>query len=84
MSWHETLEMLSDLKGVLVPLLFAIILIVAPLAAIGVWGSHSGCKRVCEANGDDNGWDWWMGCFCQDEEGLYNPKDSRETQRREP
>ena len=84
MSWREAVEVMSDLKNVLVPIFVVIVVLVVPLGALGMWGSYSACSRVCEANGDENGWDWWMGCFCQDEEGLYNPKDSRETKRGEP
>lgn len=58
-------------------LLFTILALI--LLIVGAfWLTCSGCARVCEANGDKNGWDVRTGCYCQDANGLYNPKDSRD------
>lgn len=46
----------------------------------GVWWANvSSCERVCMING--NAWHYEPfggGCYCRDDDGLYNPRDSRE------
>jgi hypothetical protein len=45
--------------------------------------SAQSCARVCEHNGDESEYLWTGGgCWCLDEQGAYNPKDSREDRRR--
>lgn len=37
------------------------------------------CRKVCESNGHEEQYFVFSGgCWCQDEAGLYNPRDSRE------
>ena len=55
-----------------------ILALLGALVAGAFWLDWSGCARVCEANGDANGWDVRTGCYCRDDGGLYNPKDSRD------
>lgn len=41
--------------------------------------SMSACTEVCRINGDkDHFLIMGGGCWCEDEDGLYNPKDSRD------
>ena len=37
----------------------------------------SNCEDACEANGDESMWMISQGCFCKDDDGLYNPRDER-------
>lgn len=46
--------------------------------------STAACTEVCLINGDkDHYIVFGGGCWCQDEDGLYNPKDSRDQPRTE-
>lgn len=37
----------------------------------------SNCEDVCEANGHECMWKISQGCFCKDDDGVYNPRDER-------
>ena len=57
----------------------------AALLLYGTWRatvyySNQGCGYVCEANGDENAYRWDAGCWCRDDQGVYNPQDSRNDQ----
>lgn len=43
--------------------------------------SSSECSEICRANGDRGDFTWTQGCYCRDEHGIYNPKDSRDRSR---
>ena len=79
MNWLlEALDyFFAFMSAVVLPFAFLAFVLVGA-GALAMWGTNSACERVCQANGDENGWDWWLGCFCKDEHGLYNPKDSRD------
>lgn len=40
--------------------------------------ASSDCSEICKATGDKADYTWTQGCYCRDEEGMYNPKDSRD------
>lgn len=58
---------------------FALVLfaVLAPLA----WCTLEECGDLCKRNGDERNWTFTQGCYCEDEQGVYNPKDSREENR---
>lgn len=39
--------------------------------------SYNDCSDICSTNKDEAHWTWTQGCFCKDDDGLYNPKDER-------
>lgn len=53
-------------------------LFVYAIALVDKHYEDRGCQYVCEGNGDENAYRWDAGCWCRDEEGLYNPADSRD------
>jgi hypothetical protein len=79
--WHyfkyDVMQFFGVVLELVVPVVLFVVLVLGPFFGLVLWGNHSACQRICEANGDENGWDYWAGCYCKDEFGLYNPKDSR-------
>ncbi len=60
----------APLMGAAVPVL---------LLFLGVWAFAAwGCGKACEANGDEANYIVGNGCYCEDEIGVYNPRDSRD------
>lgn len=71
--WSEC----SDLTIIVMFIAVFMLLLTALLSVVFVLDAHN-CAHVCRRNGDNS--DYLVGgeCWCADEQGLYNPKDSRE------
>ncbi len=57
----------------------AMLLLAAGLAAIAISCEVQACDRVCRANDHTGNYEVFAGgCYCRDDKGLYNPRDSRD------
>ena len=65
---------------ILLGIVLGFLLLVAGVWYASIYYGNRGCAYVCEANGDENAYRWDAGCWCRDEEGVYNPSDSRSGQ----
>jgi hypothetical protein len=67
-----------DFLKIAVPIVLLVVAVVFGSFSYGVHINNQGCQYICDGNGDENAFKWQAGCWCRDEEGLYNPRDSRE------
>lgn len=58
------------------PWVFTVAVIVSAVAAAWAF-TVNGCENACEANGDEAEFIVGNGCYCRDDAGIYNPRDSR-------
>jgi len=53
-----------------------IVLVVLILMLGPAWSCNE-CHSVCAGQKAKGNYTFTQGCFCEDEDGLYNPKDQR-------
>lgn len=68
---------MKDFFKILVPIILLVLAVVYGSWSYQVHINNQGCQYICDGNGDENAFKWQAGCWCRDEKGLYNPRDSR-------
>lgn len=58
--------------GLFLSIVFILVIMAGPAVC-----SMNECDTICRASKAETRWTFTQGCYCADDEGLYNPKDER-------